>query len=198
MHPSLSIQQERAYVVNVAIQEIHGLRLASLLARRGANSTLAATAAAVFNIDLPLTSRVAQHDGLAFVGSGPGHWLVVADPSRAAEDGDLETLLSLAFAGLATACEQTDSRVVLEVSGPAARATLAKGLPIDLHPRQLQPDDAVLCLAAHIGVQLWQTNNDPCYRLAVARSYAASLRRWLDKAAAEFAEVTRSSTAGQA
>ena len=95
-------------------------------------------------------------------------------------------MLAPSLVGLAAVCEQSDGRVVIEIGGPRSRAVLAKGLPIDLHPRAFAPGDVALTAASHIAVQLWQVDAAPTYRLAVPRSLAASFRCWLGESAAEF------------
>jgi sarcosine oxidase subunit gamma len=88
--------------------------------------------------------------------------------------------------GLASVFEQTDSRVVLEISGPRVRDVLAKGLPIDLHPASFQVGHVALTSASHIGVQLWQTAADPVYRIALPRSFFESFWHWLAASASEY------------
>jgi sarcosine oxidase subunit gamma len=66
------------------------------------------------------------------------------------------------------------------------RETLAKGCPVDLHPRAFEPGDTALTAIAHMGVQLWQGDAAPTYELFVTRSMAGSFAEWLLAAAAEF------------
>jgi heterotetrameric sarcosine oxidase gamma subunit len=75
---------------------------------------------------------------------------------------------------------------VLRIGGPRARAALAKGCPLDLHPRAFGPGDTAVTAIAHVGVQLWQLDDAPTYELAVPRSMAKSFWTWLSASAAEF------------
>ncbi|MEJ1977669.1 MAG: hypothetical protein WDN49_17730 [Acetobacteraceae bacterium] len=61
---------------------------------------------------------------------------------------------------------------------------LAKGLPIDLHPRAMQPGDAAATVAAHLPVLVWQVDDAPTYDMMCARSFAGSFHRWLELAGA--------------
>jgi sarcosine oxidase subunit gamma len=80
---------------------------------------------------------------------------------------------------------------VLRLSGPRAGDVLAKGLPIDLHPRTFGPDSAATSTISLMGVQLWQVDDLPTYDIALFRSLSASFWRWLTASAAEFGyEVT--------
>ncbi len=149
--------------------------LASVIARRGAAKTLAAT-----------LERELDGDVLTVLGIGPGHWWIESASSARSAD-DLQTM----FEGSASVFDLTDSRVVLEIGGPRIRDALAKMLPIDLHPSVFRTGDVAVTIASHIGVTLWrmadaQTADAPQYRLAVARSYFGSFWRGLVASAAEY------------
>ena len=164
------------------VRECCGERSASLVARRGAAQRLSAAALATFGVPLPTTPRAMPGRGVTFLWNGPAQWLAEA----AAGEQQIEELLSAAFGGLASICEQSDSRIVLEVTGPRVRDVLAKGLPIDLHPERFGTGDVALTAVAHVGVQLRQITDAPSYRVAVARSYFGSFWHWLASSAAEF------------
>jgi heterotetrameric sarcosine oxidase gamma subunit len=166
----------------LVVREIAGLRTASVIARRGAASGLSEAALAAFGVALPTTPRAVEGRGATFIWTGPAQWLVEA----AAGDADIEVQLTAAFGGLASVCEQSDSRVVLELSGPRVREVLAKGVPIDLHPERFRSGDVALTVAAHVGVQLRQVSEAPAYRLAVVRSYFGGFWHWLAASAAEY------------
>ena len=95
-------------------------------------------------------------------------------------------MLAARLGGFASICDQSDSRIVLELAGPRVRDVLAKGVPIDLHPDRFRAGDVAVTLVGHVGVQLWCNSAAPDYRLAVARSYFSSLWHWLAASAAEF------------
>jgi heterotetrameric sarcosine oxidase gamma subunit len=97
-----------------------------------------------------------------------------------------EQRLRAALSPLASVSDQSDGRTVIRVRGPGARDTLAKGMPIDLHPRTFRPGDAAVTLVAHIGAHIWQVDEAPTYELIVSRSYAAAFLEWLIHSAAEF------------
>jgi len=153
----------------VEVRERPPALLASVIARRGAAQALASA----LRSDL-------DGKALTVLGVGPGHWWIVAETPQPSVD-DLQEM----YEGVASVFDITDSRVVLGLSGPRIRETLAKMLPIDLHPSAFKTGDAAVTVASHIGVTLWQTDDAPRYRLAVARSYSASFWRALVAAAAE-------------
>jgi sarcosine oxidase subunit gamma len=90
------------------------------------------------------------------------------------------------LAGLASIADQSDGRVVLRLSGDRARDVLAKGIPVDLHPRGFRTGDVASTVVAHIGVQIQQLDDRPTFQLIALRSFAGSLWSWLAKSAAEF------------
>jgi sarcosine oxidase subunit gamma len=143
--------------------------LASVIARRGAAQALASA----LRSDL---------DGKALnaLGVGPGHWWIVADTTAVSAD-DLQTR----YEGVASVFDLTDSRVVLEIGGPKIRETLAKLLPIDLHPSAFKTGDVAVTGASHLSVTLWQADDAPRYRLATPRSSFGSFWRAFVAAAAE-------------
>jgi sarcosine oxidase subunit gamma len=167
------------------IRDVTGLLLASVIACRGKAELASEAAERAFGTPLPMRPRIATGRGIAFAWSGPGQWLAIVDSAAAAGVG-IEALLEPHFVGLAAVCEQSDGRLVVEISGAHARDVLAKGIPVDLHPRVFAPGDVALSTASLIAVQLWQLDDAPTYRLAVARSTARSFRHWLGESAAEY------------
>ena len=166
------------------IRDVEGLWLATLIARRGQQAAAAASVEQAFGVELPAKPRIVAGRGMAFAWSGPGQWLAVADALP--EGDDIESCLRRCVGATASVCEQTDARIVVDVSGPRARDVLAKGIPFDLHPRAFATGDVAMSVASHIAVQLWQVDDSPRFRLLVPRGYAASFRRWLGESAAEF------------
>ncbi len=95
--------------------------------------------------------------------------------------------------GLASISDQSGGRTVLRLSGPRARDVLAKGLPIDLHPRAFGPGSAATSTISLMGVQLWQVDDRAELRHRHLPQLSASFWRWLTASAAEFGyEVTTS------
>ncbi len=80
----------------------------------------------------------------------------------------------------------TGSRALIRIGGAQSRALLAKGCPIDLHPRVFKPDDVALTMIGHINVHLCQTSDEPSYEIALFRSMARSFWSWLSASALSF------------
>ncbi len=75
------------------------------------------------------------------------------------------------------------SRVRLRVEGPAARAVLACGISVDLHPRSFPVGSFAQTALHHTGVLL-ECCAPQRYELYVLRTFALSLWEWLLDAAA--------------
>ena len=75
---------------------------------------------------------------------------------------------------------------MLRLSGPRVRDVLAKGVPLDLHPKVFKPGDVATTLVAYIGVQTRPARRAPTYQLTAPRSMAGSFWSWLSASAAEF------------
>lgn len=161
----------------------NGVALASVIARKGAGPSLSACVHDAFGLVLPSQPRRTSYGSIATIWSGPGQWLAV---SETGDGGAWEARLRAAVCGFASVCDQSDGRLIFRISGEYARETLAKGMPIDLHPEAFSTDHAALTLIGHTAVQIWQLDDRPTYDIAVFRSLSADLWRFLVHAGAEF------------
>jgi methylglutamate dehydrogenase subunit D len=127
--------------------------------------------------------RCAIGDRMVIVGCAPGQWFALS------EGGSSPTAvarLTDALAGIASVIDHSAGKVVVRVRGPRARDVLAKGCPIDLDPRAFGPGSAAVTEIAHIGVVIWQVDQQPTFDMAVNRSVAKSFWSWLTASAAEY------------
>src|SRR5262249_23006503 len=85
----------------------------------------------------------------------------------------------------AAVMDQSDSRLVLHLSGPNVRDVLAKGVSIDLHPNVFRPGDIASTLVAYVGVQIDRLDATT-YQLTAPRRMAGTIWSWLTASAAEF------------
>jgi heterotetrameric sarcosine oxidase gamma subunit len=161
---------------SLSIEPRENLTMASFAAGKGRVQALTAAVRQVYGVELPTRPERVVGNGIAFVWLGPDQWLAIADR---ASGRDLEVELKQHLAGLASVVDQSDGRVVVRVSGPLAREVLAKGIPIDLHPRTFALNAAAITHASHIGVLIWRIDDAPTFELAMFRSYADSFAHWL-------------------
>jgi len=167
-------------MVEMLIEQREIGQMASLAASRNGLSGLVDAVHAEWGIALPLTPRRVAAGEIAFIWAGPERWMVTSNGTD-----DLENLLTAKLGRWAAVTDQSDSRSVWRVQGARARDSLAKLLPIDLHPRTFRTGDTALTVAAHVNLQIWQIDDLPCYEIALFRSYAAYFHHALTAAAAE-------------
>jgi methylglutamate dehydrogenase subunit D len=170
----------RGNVMGVSIEE-RAIAFASVVARRGQRDALARKVAERYGLQLPDGPRRSTAGRLTFAGVGPGQWIASAEAAA-----DFVARLRSDLGSFAAVADQSDSRLVVRLSGPCVRDVLAKGLAVDLHPRAFKVADVAVTLVAHIGVQIDMLDDAPTYQLAAPRSMAGSFWSWLSASAAEF------------
>lgn len=166
----------------LVLQEYTQFSLASVVARRNQAERAAAAALQACGAAPPTSPAFTTSGDLAFIWSGPGHWLALEPQGTE----PVESRFGAVFGSLASVFDQGGSRVLLELRGPRVRDVLAKGVSIDLHPRAFKSGDAAVTTASHLAVHLWQVTDEPVYRLLVVRTYFDSLWRWLAVSAVEY------------
>lgn len=154
------------------VEDLHGLGIATVMARK---CVTGAAIGAILGLDLPTGPGAAIANDLTVIGTGPQSWLVAK--TNAAPD--FANQLGIALAGLASVSDQSGGYAVTRLTGPEARTVLQRGAAIDFHPDSFRPGSAVTTLIAHIGVIIWQVDDQPSYHVATFRSYADSFRHWL-------------------
>ncbi|WP_380160522.1 sarcosine oxidase subunit gamma [Kineococcus sp. R86509] len=149
----------------------------------------AAVVAGILGADLPVKNNTwtCTERGRA-VWLGPDEWLVT-EPAVSARGGlDLETTLRTAVAPFGgTAVDVSAQRVGLRLAGPHARAVLAKGCSIDVHPRSFAPNACAQTTLGQAGVVLLSLGSTgDAFTLLVRSSFAGYLADWLVDATLEF------------
>ena len=125
----------------------------------------------------PLT--VATAGAASALWMGPDEWMLVAPGTGIPDAGALQA------AGL-IATDVSQGRACLRIAGRDARTLLAKGIPIDLHPRAFAPGRCASTSLARLGVTLHLVDGTPTWHLYAMRSYFVSLWQWVEHSAAEF------------
>lgn len=113
---------------------------------------------------------------------GPNEWLIASTNGVSAAPA----LAGVVLGNHAVATDLSDARVVVTLAGPKAREVIAKGSPLDLHPRVFGPMRCAQTRLAKIAVVLDQRDDTPSYDLYALRSHARYLWRWLEDAAGEY------------
>ena len=119
---------------------------------------------------------------------GPDQWLLVCP----ADDSAL-FINSLREALADSHCAITDvsdGRAALCLEGPSAREVLAKGCPLDLHPKAFPPGSCAQTLLGKADVLLHLRADEPAegasFDLYVGRSFAQYLWAWVEDAGREY------------
>jgi sarcosine oxidase subunit gamma len=183
--PAIAEHQMRELAGRIAIAPVTDYALATVMARGDRAEELTRRVREAFGLELPWGPHRAAAGATAFAWAGPGHWLAMAAHTDAAA---FTSRLRQTLEGVASVSDQTDGRVMVRIGGPKVREVLAKGVPIDLHPRAFMPGDAAVTLCGHITVHIWQVDAIPTYELAVPRSMTASFLEWLGSATAAIDE----------
>jgi methylglutamate dehydrogenase subunit D len=168
-------------VTGLTIVERSDIAFANIIARRGKRDALVAAAQEAFGVALPTGPHRADKNGVTFAGIGPDQWIASAENTNG-----FTANLRERIGAFAAVIDQSDSRLVLHLSGPRVREVLAKGVLVDLHQRAFKVGDVATTLVAHVGVQIDMLDDAPTYQLTAPRSMAGSFWSWLTASAAEF------------
>jgi len=176
----------------VLATERHGLAIARIVARSRQSARFAELFRASFGVEPPNGPRRASGGDVAIAGSGPQAWLATRD---GAGNGFAQSLRRL-LEDCASVSDQSDAYAILRLTGPKVRDTLAKLIPIDIHPRSFHVNDVAHTICGYVNVTLWRledtARSDPIFEIWVGRSLAVSLHQAISHGAAEFGFVRQS------
>jgi methylglutamate dehydrogenase subunit D len=166
----------------LAIEVRTDLALVSVIAKRNKLEGLKTAVSTTYGVALPDGPRRLAAGLFAFAGVGPDQWLASAEGAEAA---GFASRLRGRIGLFAAVTDQSDARLVLQLSGARVREVLAKGVPVDLHPKAFKLGDVANTVVAHIGVQIEMLDAAPMFQLTTPRSTAGSFWSWLTASAAE-------------
>ena len=169
-------------VPGVTLSVRHPMSIVTVIARKGQSAALARAIEAAYKCSLPGVGESTGTPSLSFHWCGADQYYAIAEGKA---EGELYRDLKTRLDGLASCSDQSHGRVILRVSGPKARALLAKGTPIDLHPSAFGPGKSAVTQMAHVGVHLTQTGED-AFELSVFRGFSENFWEWLTEQAEEF------------
>ena len=173
----------------VIATERDGLGIARIEARRGRTAEVVELLHGKLGVAPPSAPRCVSLGEVAIGGIGPNTWIAIHPSGGNAFVESLQPLLC----HCASVSDQSDAYVILRLAGPKVRATLAKLVPIDVHPRSFQVGDVAQTICGYVGVTLWRledsVHGDPAFEIWAGRSLAASLHQAICHSAAEFGFV---------
>lgn len=160
--------------------------LVQVMVRRGREDALARAMQDAFGMAPPAAGRSAAGRDATAIWIQPGAWMLTAPRG---EEGVLAARAASAFAGLAAVEDQSHGRTTIAVSGPAARAVLARGCRLDLHPRAFGPGRAAGTQIAQVSCLVHQVDDAPGFELTVFSTLAEPFFHWLLEAGASHGVV---------
>lgn len=173
----------------VIATERDGRGIARIEPGRGRTAEVMELLRAQLGIEPPNAPRCASRGGVALGGIGPDTWIAVHENAGNSFAESLQPLLG----HCASVVDQSDAYVIFRLAGPKVRATLAKLVPLDVHPRSFQVSDIAQTVCGYVGVTLWRLEDsvqgDPTFEIWVGRSLAGSLHEAICHSAAEFGLV---------
>jgi sarcosine oxidase, subunit alpha len=144
---------------------------------------------AAAGLAVPFGRAARRADRTIVAGSGPGEWLLLAEPGQAAAlAGQATELASRSPGELVTVTDLTHGRALVRLSGPRGADVLRKVCAIDLSDR-ITPDGAAFrSSVAAVATDVIRLDNDGvrCYLLHCERSSGAYLFGELLAAGSEF------------
>jgi sarcosine oxidase subunit gamma len=114
---------------------------------------------------------------------GPDEWLIITPTGR--EDAIARGLRAALDGIFAAVTEVSGGQTVLALRGDAVRDLVAKGCPLDLHPRSFGVDRCAQSHLAKAPILIRQVDEVPSFEIVVRRSFADYLWVWLEDAASE-------------
>jgi sarcosine oxidase subunit gamma len=160
----------------------HPLSIVTVITRRGREQAVAAAVEKQYGISMPGTSRTSAGHAVSILWCGDNQYYAIAEGMG---EGTLYRDLKAALDGMASVSDQSHGRVVIRIAGPKARHLLAKGSPVDWHPRAFPVGAAAATQMAHVGVHVVRTGEQQ-FEVSLFRGFSESFWEWLTGQAQEY------------
>jgi sarcosine oxidase subunit gamma len=148
-------------------------------------SELVAAMRALFALSLPQQPNTTAREGaLAALWLGPASWLVIGSDERAFADFDAKRDAVNAAGG--ALFDVSSSRVGWTLAGPQAATVLAKGCPLDFHPRVFVDGMCAQSVFGRMNALFYRRADASQFTMLVARSFARDAWRALCLSAAQY------------
>ena len=134
------------------------------------------------NYDTPVAQSLQAMKVGRVMSAGPSAYYIY---NRDQAEGSLFKSIKATVGDAASVIDQSHGRVVIVITGPKARAVLAKGMPVDLHDSAFAIGHSAQTQMAHVGVHITRTDEN-VFMLSVFRGFSESLWQWLCLSSAEY------------
>lgn len=160
----------------------HPLSIVTIIVRKSKVTALSARLEDRCGVAAPNPRRMVKGNGLTVQWCGDQQFYAIAEGRV---EGALYAELKSQLEGIASVSDQSHGRVVMGLTGPAARGVLAKGSAVDFHRREFPVNSAAPTQMAHIGVHVTATGED-AFELSLFRGFSEHFWEWLTEQAQEF------------
>lgn len=139
----------------------------------------------LFGVALPLApNTITTSDALTAVWLGPSSWLLLAgSDSPLVEYAKMRDALNEVGGAL---FDVSTSRIAWTLSGARSANVLAKGCPLDFHPRAFAAGTCAQSLLGHVNALFVKHDDAPTFTVLAARSVARDVLHALAEAAAQY------------
>lgn len=166
---------------SLAVREIPLETKITIRGRDATSALVEAVTAALGEAPPTVPNTTASAGARTILWLGPGEWRVVGPPDDA--PAVLAALRAAVPRGLAAVVDVSDFYTTIRLAGAGARAILAQGCPLDLHPRGFRVGQCAQSLLGEVDVLIHLRDDSPTFDLHVRWSHAAHLSAWLGVAA---------------
>ena len=136
-------------------------------------------------VTLPsVPNTTTKHGALTVLWLGPKSWLLIASDVAALSGFDSRRDALNAAGG--ALFDVSASRAAWTIAGDAAATVLAKGCPLDFHPRAFPDGSCAQSVYGHVNALFYRRVSAPVFTMFVARSFARNIWRTLCVSAAQY------------
>jgi sarcosine oxidase subunit gamma len=130
--------------------------------------------------------RFVEGDDVTIFWQGPDEWLIHTGVDQ---EGETLSKLQTALEGQhVQLVDISDYYTIIRLEGTVVRDVIAKGCPLDIHPREFAVGQCAGTVFAHATIFLAQMPSDQtCFDIQIRATYAPYLWHYLVDAAKEFA-----------
>ncbi|MCF6327016.1 MAG: hypothetical protein L3J21_06985 [Devosiaceae bacterium] len=178
LNSSLAHYWADAQLAGLNVTLLAPLNINSVQVRKGKADELAKALEQHHKLSLIDRAVCTGKSDMVFLGTGPGAWLAICPANSEQPINELADQLD----GLASITDQSSGYRLFRVSGVASRSLLARGLAVNLEEPEFNKSEVVVSSIAHIGVTIWQTDDNPTFIIGVANSYCESFCHWMSGA----------------
>lgn len=137
-----------------------------------------------FGVALPVApNTISKTDTMTTLWLGPTSWLVVAGGASPLVDFNAKREALNAAGG--ALFDLSASRIAWTISGPHSATVLAKGCPLDFHPRAFVAGTCAQSMLGHVNALFVKADDAPAFTVMVARSFARNVWHALRESAAQ-------------